>query len=336
MRSKAGPDEEMAPPIFMQFRQGSPLETMQDGPNSTRIMELYQLGYFLEIARQRSFTRAAARLHMAQPALSQQMKNLEKELGTPLFNRGRKEIQLTAAGKAFHPRAEAILLQADAAKAAVSDVAQLRGGKLTIAAIPSVSACLLPAVIHLFSRQHSQVSLQLIEDSSERVADCVESGLADIGFLQLPASKSAFRSHALITEPFVLLACKSHMLASKKAVQLEQLSSESFVFYKGRARDTAMESCRKAGFEPRIVCESGELGTVRALVAAGLGLAIVPRLAAGDLPPDIVSVNLTTPKMQRQIAAVWQKGCALSPAAASFLQLTTSQLFQRQKTRGTV
>jgi DNA-binding transcriptional LysR family regulator len=80
------------------------------------IMELYQLGYFIEIARQRSFTRAAERLHMAQPALSQQMKNLESELGTALFIRGRKEIQLTAAGKAFLPRAEALLTQAEAAK----------------------------------------------------------------------------------------------------------------------------------------------------------------------------------------------------------------------------
>jgi LysR family hydrogen peroxide-inducible transcriptional activator len=291
-------------------------------------MELYQLGYFIEIARQRSFTRAAGRLHMAQPALSQQMKNLEAELGTPLFIRGRKEVQLTAAGKAFLPRAEGLLVQAEAAKAIVSDVAQLRGGKLTIAAIPSVSACLLPEVIQRFSRQHGQVELQLIEDSSERVADCVESGLADIGFLQLPASKSTFKAQSLITEPFVLLVGRSHPLAGQKTVLLRQLSAESFIFYKGRARDTALESCRKAGFEPRIVCESGELGTVRALVAAGLGLAIVPRLAAGNLPATILTVAIREPKMQRQIAAVWQKGSVLSPAAATLLQLATDLLSQ--------
>ncbi|MHB1082583.1 MAG: LysR family transcriptional regulator [Prosthecobacter sp.] len=289
-------------------------------------MELYQLGYFIEIARQRSFTRAAGRLHMAQPALSQQMKNLEAELGTPLFNRGRKEVQLTAAGKAFLPRAEGLLTQAEAAKAIVSDVAQLRGGKLTIAAIPSVSACLLPEVIHKFSQQHDQVALHLIEDSSESVADCVESGRADVGFLQLPASKAAFKSQTLITEPFVLLAGKRHALAGQNTVVLRQLSAESFIFYKGRARDTALESCRKAGFEPHIVCESGELGTVRALVAAGLGLAIVPRLAAGNLPATILTVAIREPKMQRQIAAVWQKGSALSPAAAALLQMATDLL----------
>ncbi len=287
------------------------------------IMELYQLGYFIEIARQRSFTRAAERLHMAQPALSQQMKNLESELGTALFIRGRKEIQLTAAGKAFLPRAEALLTQAEAAKAIVSDVAQLRGGKLIIAAIPSVSACLLPEVIRSFSRQHEQVELQLIEDSSERVSENVESGLADIGFLQLPASKSAFETRTIISEPFVLLVAKSHSLVKQKEVALKQLATESFIFYKGRARDTALEACRKAGFEPRIACESGELETVRALVAAGLGLAVVPQLAAGNLPKTIQAITIREPKMQRQIAAVWQKGSVLSPAAQALLELVS-------------
>ncbi len=286
-------------------------------------MELYQIGYFIEIARQRSFTRAADRLHMAQPALSQQMNNLEAELGTALFIRGHKEIQLTAAGKAFLPRAEVLLTQAEAAKAVVSDVALLRGGKLIIAAIPSVSACLLPEVIHRFSKQHEKVELQLIEDSSERVSACVESGVADIGFLQLPASKAAFKTQTIITEPFVLLVGKAHELASQKAVSLRQLAAESFIFYKGRARDTALESCRKAGFEPHIVCESGELGTVRALVAAGLGLAVVPRLAASNLPNTIRTVDIREPKMQRQIAAVWQKGSVLSPAATALLNLAT-------------
>ena len=286
-------------------------------------MELYQLGYFIEIARQRSFTRAAERLHMAQPALSQQMKNLESELGTALFIRGRKEIQLTAAGKAFLPRAEALLTQAEAAKAIVSDVAQLRGGKLIIAAIPSVSACLLPEVIRSFSRLHDKVELQLIEDSSERVAENVESGLADIGFLQLPASKSAFETRTIISEPFVLLVAKSHPLVKQKEVALKQLAAESFIFYKGRARDTASEACRKAGFEPRVACESGELETVRALVAAGLGLAVVPQLAAGNLPKTIEAITIREPKMHRQIAAVWQKGSVLSPAAHALLKLVS-------------
>lgn len=292
-------------------------------------MELYQLGYFLEIARQRSFTRAAERLRMAQPALSQQMKNLEAELGAALFIRGRKETQLTAAGKAFEPKAQALLAQAELAKLAVSDVAHLRGGKLVVAAIPSVSACLLPEAVQRFGKQHDKVELQLIEESSERVADHVESGLADVGFLQLPASKRTFETRPIITESFVLLVAKSHALARQKEVALRQLAGEAFIFYKGRARDTAMEACRKSGFEPRVACESGELETIRALVAAGLGVAVVPRLAGSRLPGTIRAVPVREPKMQRQIAAVWKKGGALSPAAEVLLKLVTEEMAGR-------
>lgn len=292
-------------------------------------MELYQLGYFLEVARQRSFTRAAEHLHMAQPALSQQMKNLEQELGTDLFIRGRKETQLTAAGKALLPRAEALLAQAEAARMVVADVAQLRGGRLVIAAIPSVSACLLPKVIERFGKDHDGIALQLIEESSEAVAESVESGLADIGFLQPPVSKRAFETQSVITEPFVLLAARSHRVARLKDVRLRQVADEPFIFYKGRARDAALEACRRADFAPRIACESGELETIRALVAAGLGVAVVPQLAASSLPKGIHSVPIREPKMERQIAAVWKKGSRLSPAADALLKLVTAWLAGR-------
>lgn len=292
-------------------------------------MELYQLGYFLEIARQRSFTRAAERLRMAQPALSQQMKNLEAELGAALFIRGRKETQLTPAGKAFEPKAQALLGQAELAKLAVSDVAHLRGGRLVVAAIPSVSACLLPEAIQRFGKQHDKVELQLIEESSERVADSVESGLSDVGFLQLPASKRTFETRAIITEAFVLLVAKFHALARQKEVSLRQLAGEAFIFYKGRARDTAMEACRKSGFEPRVACESGELQTIHALAAAGLGVAVVPQLAGSRLPKDVRAVGICEPKMQRQIAAVWKKGGTLSSAAEALLKFVTESLAGR-------
>ena len=282
-------------------------------------MELYQLTYFVEIARQQNFTRAAARLNMAQPALSLQMRNLERELGAELFIRGRRQTNLTAAGKAFLPKAEALLAQAEAAKLVVSDVVRLRAGKLVIATIPSVSASWLPQVIQSFKKQHPGIEMQLIEDSSEGVGEIVESGRADLGFLQMPTGKPGFETRTLIAEAFVLLVPSSHAFSRKREVRVRQLAGEPFVFYKGRARDTALEACRKAGFEPHVACESGELETVRALVAAGLGMAIIPRLAARQLPRSVKTVALREPKIQRQIAAVWSKGAPLSPPAEKFL-----------------
>jgi LysR family transcriptional regulator, hydrogen peroxide-inducible genes activator len=122
-------------------------------------MELYQLEYFLEAALQQNFTRAAQKLNLAQAALSEQMRKLETELGTQLFHRGRRETVLTAAGETLRVHAEGLLERAQAARQAVSDLAGLRGGRLTIGAIPSVSACLLPAAIAAFRKKHPLVEM---------------------------------------------------------------------------------------------------------------------------------------------------------------------------------
>jgi len=282
-------------------------------------MELYQLTYFLEVARQKNFTRAAERLNLAQPALSQQMKNLEAELGTPLFVRGRRETLLTAAGQALLPRAEALLSQAEAAKQTVAEVANLRGGRLMIATIPSVSACWLPPVIRQFRRAHPKVELVLMEESSGGVGELVESGRAELGLLQLPVNGEMFDVRELAREPFVLLVATTHPAARQKSICLASLASESFIFYKGRARDTALSACREAGFEPRVACESGELETVRALVGAGLGLAIVPELAARAAQKGLTVVHLREPRLERALGLITRRNHSWSVAAGKFV-----------------
>jgi DNA-binding transcriptional LysR family regulator len=281
-------------------------------------MELYQLEYFLEAARQRNFTRAAAHLHLAQAALSEQIRKLEDELGTPLFNRGRRETILTAAGETLRLHAEALLDRADAARRAVQDLVGLRGGRLTIGAIPSVSACLLPAAIAAFRRRHPLVELGLFEGTSEAVAQWVESGRVEFGIVQLPTTGGSFDEHLLFTEPFVALVAKTHPTAKQRTVSLAKLSQEPFVLYKGRARDTALAACRAAGFEPRIACESSELETIRSLVAAGLGIAILPQLATRQPTADCVAVRLRGDPVERQVALLSRSGHTASPSAAVF------------------
>ncbi len=284
-------------------------------------MELYQLEYFLEVARQRNFTRAAARLNLAQAALSEQIRKLESGLGTSLFHRGRRESTLTAAGETLRTHAEALLAAASAAKHAVQELAGLRGGRLAIGAIPSVSACLLPAAVTAFRTRHPGIDLTLAEGTSETVADWVESGRVDMGIVQSPTSGGRFDEQLLLDEPFVVLAPASHPLARRKGVHLRDLAPESFVFYKGRARDTALAACHLSGFEPLIVCESGELETVRALVAAGLGFAIIPRLAAARMTAGAAVLRLLSPGTRRQLVLLTRKGQTPSHAAAAFRTL---------------
>ena len=287
-------------------------------------MELYQLEYFLEAARQRNFTRAAARLHLAQAALSEQIRNLESELGTPLFHRGRRETVLTAAGETLRVHAEALIERATAARQAVQDIIGVRGGRLTIGAIPSVSACVLPAAIAVFRNRHPLVELALFEGTSEAVAQMVESGRVEFGIVQLPTSGGKFDEHLLFTEPFVLLVAKSHPAAKQRSITLAKLAHEPFVFYKGRARDTALAACRAAGFEPRIACESSELETIRSLVAAGLGIAILPQLATSQKSADCIAVRMHGASVGRQVAIINRAGHAPSPSAAVFWKIVSA------------
>ncbi len=278
-------------------------------------MELYQLAYFLEAARQKNFTRAAACLHLAQAALSEQIRKLEAELGTPLFQRGRRESVLTAAGETLRTHAIALLERAEAAKQAVQAIAGLRGGRLTIGSIPSVSACLLPKAVAAFRRRHPLVELGLMEGTSEAVSEWVDSGRVELGLIQLPAGNGNFEEEIILCEEFVLLAPRAHPLAKAGLVALGALARESFVVYKGRVRSSALTACRAAGFEPQIACESSELETIRSLVAAGLGIAILPRLATQRATPGCVAVPLSGPPIERQVAILSKCGHSPSPGA---------------------
>lgn len=284
-------------------------------------MELYQLEYFLEAARQRNFTRAAAKLNLAQAALSEQMRKLEAELGASLFNRGRRETGLTAAGEALRLHAESLLERAAAARQAVQDLVGLRAGRLVIGSIPSVSACLLPAAIAAFRQAHPLVELALVEGTSEAVGQWVESGRVELGIVQLPTTGGRFDETPLLTESFVALVNREHAAARQRGISLRKLGREPFVFYKGKARDTALAACRAAGFEPRVACESGELETVRSLVGAGLGVAILPQLATRQLPGNCVAVPLRGDVVERRIGLLSRAGRSPSPGSTAFRDL---------------
>jgi DNA-binding transcriptional LysR family regulator len=282
-------------------------------------MELYQLAYFVEVARQRNFTRAAERLRLAQPALSQQIRKLESELGAELFVRGRRETLLTAAGEAFYPRAQALLALSEAAKQTVAEVAQLRRGRLVIATIPTLSACWLPPVIQRFRRAHPHVELILREDTSNGVAELVDQAIAELGFLQLPVSGDQFLVKRLMREPFLALLQGSHSMAGRKSLRLRDLTGEPFVLYRGQVRAVTLASCRTAGFEPRIACESTELETVRALVEAGLGVAVLPRLAMPATSRRLVAVPIREPKLVRELGMITRRDRVWSAAAKAFV-----------------
>jgi LysR family transcriptional regulator, hydrogen peroxide-inducible genes activator len=279
-------------------------------------MELYQLEYFLEAARQRNFTRAAQRLMLAQAALSEQIRKLEQELGATLFDRGHRETTLTAAGETLRQHAELLLAQASAAKRAVNDVVQMRSGRIALATIPSLNAGLLAPLLGEYIQQYPGIDIQLLEGTSENVAQWVEEGRAEWGVVQHPTALQIFEERLLVDEPFVLLVSCEHPLAGRRRIRLSSLADQRFVFHRGRARDAAVQACRSAGFEPRIVCENCELESVFALVGSHVAVSLLPELASRRNRADCVSVSLSENPLRRQVVLLSRPAVSLSPAAS--------------------
>lgn len=278
-------------------------------------MELYQLNYFLEAARQRSFTRAARQLHLAQAALSEQMRKLEDELGTRLFDRSRKETLLTPAGEVLREHAEILLEQAATARRAIHDHLSMKSGRLTIGAIPTVSSCVLPLAISKFRKLHPSIELSLLEGTSPHIAQWVEEGRVDLGLVQLPVGDHEMTTTILFREAFSLLLPADHALVRKRKVTLSALKHETFIFYKGRAREVVREACRKEGFDPHGVCESGELETIRSLVGTGMGIAVLPELANKRVAENTCVVALSDRPIEREVALLEKKDRSSSPSA---------------------
>ncbi|MBM3826265.1 MAG: LysR family transcriptional regulator [Verrucomicrobia bacterium] len=283
-------------------------------------MDIYQLEYFAEACRQRSFARAAARLRLAPAALSEQMRRLEEEMGTSLFSRGRRETVPTAAGTLLLRHAESLLVAAEGARRAVRDLAGLRGGRLMVASIPSAAACLLPRAVAGFRRAHSEVDLAVLEGTSEQCVGWVESGSVELALVQSANRPRGLESRALVEEDFVALVPCAHAAATKGQVTLASLRDEGFVTYRGRVRETAFEACRRAGFEPRVVCESGDLGTVGSLVAAGLGVSLLPEMAAARTGTGCRTLRISGRPVRRTVVVLRRRGLA-SAAAEAFLSL---------------
>lgn len=289
-------------------------------------MELYQLEYFIAVARHGNFTQASRYLHLAQAALSEQIKKLEEDLETKLFVRDRRRTRLTSAGDLLYHRATLMLDMARQTRKDIIDVNELKRGRLTLSAIPSLIGCWLPPVIEKFRSKYPSIELNLLENSSSGVAESVNSGLADLGFLQLPTDHRKFTVHGLIREPFQLLVRKE-LARGKSAVRLVDYRDHAFIFYKGRARDVALDACRRSGFEPKIACESGELDTIRALVNARLGIALLPNLAlTPTLPSGLKVLDLSHPKVTRTLGWIQPKNRNLSPAATAFAKEVNDHL----------
>jgi len=272
------------------------------------VMELRHLRYFLAVAEELHFGRAAARLHIAQPPLSQQIRQLERELGFDLFLRTNRRVRLTDAGRAFRAEAQALLDRLGRAAVAAGRVARGESGALAVGFVASATYALLPALYRRFHERHPDVALTLAEMSTAEQVEALRAGRIQLGLARPPVGDETLAVEPLVDEPLVVALPTRHRLAPRRALALRTLASEPFVLFPSQPRpgwiDVVQDACRAAGFLPSVAQEVLELSTAVTLVAAGIGVTLVPASAQALRLAGVVYRPLRSPAPTTRLLAL--------------------------------
>jgi DNA-binding transcriptional LysR family regulator len=277
-----------------------------------------------EVAHRGSFSAAANALDYTQSAISQQIAALEAEAGMTLLARHPRGVSLTAAGQTLVGHAEGILARLESAEAALGAIAGLRGGRLRLASFPTAGATLMPLAIATFRARYPGVELTLSEGEPEQIAPRLRAGELDLALLfefGESAGAEELTRVELLEDPLFLALPREHKLAKKRKLRLEDLSEEAWVQTSSASPCArhVVRSCHAAGFEPNVAFESDDYQTVQGLVAAEVGVALIPELALTVVREDIAIRTLSPHPPVRQVIAATPAGARLLPAAPAML-----------------
>lgn len=293
------------------------------------LVELRQLRAFAAVAEELHFGRAAARLGVAQPALSQQIRRLEGLLGVALFHRSTRRVELTDAGRALLGHARRILDDATGAAEAARRAARGETGALAVAFAASLMLLALPRIIRRYRARFPGVHLELREMSSAEQMDGLRTGALDVGFIREPAPDAGLRLETVIREPLVVALARGHRLAARARLALRDLAAEPFVLFPREVapglHDQVLALCRESGFTPRVVQESRELYTSVSLVDAGIGVTIAPASARRMGWTGVAYRPIRSPHARTRVALAWRAADA-RPVVTEFVALTRRTL----------
>ena len=273
-------------------------------------MDLKQLRSFIAVAQSLNFGRAARQLYLSQSALSVQIQNLETHLGVPLLERNRRSVRLTAAGEAVLADSEELLQRIADIELRARRIGSGEVGHLRIAFVASATESLIPAIVLAFRKLYPGVDLDLKNLPTVQQIDALKTGSIDVGFVRMPVAEDGLSIDPIHREPFAIVLPKVHPLASEKALSVRKLAHEPFIAY-GRKwapsfYDHWTTICRKAGFSPNIVQEVAEMDTALVLVAASIGVAIIPEGIARRSRSGVKVEPLTAEKVVSEIGVAVQ------------------------------
>jgi DNA-binding transcriptional LysR family regulator len=299
-------------------------------------MELRHLRYFVAVAEELHFGRAAEKLHISQPPLSMQIRALEDELGVTLLNRTQRHVSLTQAGNALLQDARQILERVEQAVRATRRAGRGEIGELAIGFISIADYNVLPIVLREFRHAYPLVNLTLKESTSDAQVDDLVNGRIDVGLLLPPVAEPALESAPVLREPLIAALPQGHPLAARKgAIPLSALAEDAFILFpRHRAPglyDDIVSFCRKAGFSPRIGQEAIQMQTIISLVSAELGVALIPESLRNLQRTGVVYKSLREEGPMTEIHIAWRRGDPL-PVLRSFLDLARATAGARWST----
>ena len=289
-------------------------------------MELYTMRYVLALEENRKFSAAAEECHIGQPALSQQIAKLEKELGTPLFLRNAHEVIPTEAGRVFVLRAREILQKASALEAEMHEYAGIEKGTLNLGIITSLQCIDYGEMISAFCKRYPDVLVNISQQGTYRLLDALDERTIDAAILNLPArpTNKGIGFKKLGEDHYSVAVPEGHPLSSRASVSIRELRKERFIFHSTTqvAAELCLEACRRAGFEPNVICRSASPTTTLYMVKGGLGLAFLPSEEfRTHAIPGVRGIPLLE-KIVKQVCIAWKtdNSSPLVRAAVAFAE----------------
>lgn len=300
-------------------------------------MEIHQLRYFVAVAEEGSFSHAAEREHVSQPSLSQQIQKLEAELNQQLFDRLPRSVVLTEAGRCLLPYARQILTAISDAGRSVASLEEEVAGKLSVGAIPSVALYVLPRLIRRFQQCYPRVTFELFEDTTDKLAQRLEDGTLDVALASGSEQIPGLARHTLGKEPLLMLLPAKHRLAGKKTIKWSDLASEKFLLlHEVHSVSIQVRQLLEANnLKPELVLQGAQLVTIARMVAAGLGVTVIPQMMAEtEFIRGCVAVPFARPVPTRELTLLrnplrFESKAAAAfreEAAAAFVNLTGSRV----------
>lgn len=293
-------------------------------------MNINHLKYFLAVAKHQSFTKAAQEMHISQPSMSKMIRDMEEELGVLLFHRDKKQVILTDAGQAVYQQAKDIIVSFDNLTTNLADVVTLKKGTLKIGIPPIVGASFFPKIIGEFIQTYPEIELELMEVGSKKIEKAVEEGEVDVGIIcSAPYQPDAFEIYPLIKDPLMVVLPPDHPFSKKNILSLKDLKDEKFVLFREdfSLHDHIINCCGSAGFHPQIVCRSSQRDFMMEMVAAKLGIALLPQKICQELNPKKVTArHIKEQSLYLNLMIICKKGKYQSFAVREWLTFTTARI----------